>query len=100
MKTRKPAKPYWEMNTQELAEATKEFDREMVVDSFREPTPKERAKWERSQRKRGRPRQGLGHKVVAVSIEKGLLKRTDALAKRLGVSRAQLIARGLLMQLR
>ena len=92
---KKHKKPYWEMNTVELAEATKEFDREFVADSFRQPTPKERAQWLRAKRKPGRPRIGNGHKVISVSVEKNLLKQSDALAKRLGISRAQLIARGL-----
>jgi hypothetical protein len=38
-------KPYWEMTTEELAEATREFDREHVADSFREMTPAEEDAW-------------------------------------------------------
>jgi metal-responsive CopG/Arc/MetJ family transcriptional regulator len=34
-------------------------------------------------------------KVISVSLEKGLLSRCDALAKKLGVSRAALVSRGL-----
>ena len=33
--------------------------------------------------------------MVSVSIEKKLLARSDALAKKMGISRARLIARGL-----
>ena len=32
MTPKRNAKPYWEMSTQELAEATKEFDVEFVAD--------------------------------------------------------------------
>ena len=66
-----------------------------MAESFRKPTPRERAKWLRAKRKPGRPRTGRGVKVISVSVEKELLKQSDALAKRRGISRAQLIAKGL-----
>src|SRR3972149_5677026 len=74
-----PSKPYWEMNTAELREATKEFDREYVGDTFRSATPQEQARFERA-RKRGRPRNGLGSKTISVTVEKRLLAQTDRLA--------------------
>ena len=73
----------------------KEFDREFVADSFEAPAGPARTRWRRAKRKRGRPRLGSGAKVISVSVERRLLKQCDALAKRLGVSRATLIARGL-----
>ncbi len=88
------SKPYWEMTTAELREATKEFDQEFIGDTFRPATAAERARFERA-RKRGRPRNGLGAKTIAVTVEKGLLAKTDRLAKKLHVPRAVLIARGL-----
>jgi hypothetical protein len=92
---RKPgAKPYWEMNTAELREATKEFDREFVGETFRPATPEERARFERA-RKRGRPQVGQGSKTIAVTVEIGLLAAADRLAKKLHVPRAALVARGL-----
>ena len=94
-KDQKPAKPYWEMNTEELAAATAEFDREFVIDEFKPLTPAQRAKWERLQRKPGRPKVGTGVKVISFSIEPGLLDRADRLAKKLKISRAQLVHRGL-----
>jgi len=94
MKGKKPKKPFTEMNTQELAEATAEFDREFVADSFGPPPPEAKAEWEKAKR-RGRPRKGAGAKVISVSVEKGLLDVADSLAKRLKISRAALIARGL-----
>ena len=95
MNRRKQAKPFWEMNTEELAAATAEFDKEFIADTFRPMTVAERARWQRIKRKPGRPRNGRGVKVISVSVEKDLLKQSDALAKRLGISRAQLVARGL-----
>src|SRR5258708_425071 len=95
-KTRpRPQKPYWEMNTEELAEATKEFDQEFIADTFKPLTPEMRKRWEMAKRKPGRPREGAGAQVIAVSVEKTLLKRSDALARKMGLTRAGLIARGL-----
>jgi hypothetical protein len=88
-------KPHTAMTTAELREATAEFDREFVADTFGPPTPPQRAQDRRARRKRGRPRVGQGAKTISVTIEKGLLTKTDRLARRLGTSRAILIARGL-----
>jgi hypothetical protein len=79
-----------------LAAATKEFDREMVVSDSRPLRPAEKEAWEMAKRKPGRPRKGAGVKVISVSIERGLLSRTDLLARSMGVSRASLIERGLI----
>ena len=46
-------------------------------------------------RRRGRPKVGQGAKRVQITVEQGLLKRADAYAKRFGMTRAQLIAKGL-----
>ena len=92
---RKTTKPYQQMNTRELAEATAEFDKEFIIDQCVPMTPAERAQWERIRRKRGRPRKGKGVQVISVSVEKDLLARSDRLARRLGVTRAGLIARSL-----
>jgi hypothetical protein len=91
----KAQKPYWEMNAQELARATAEFDKEFIGDTFKPLTPEMRARWEKAKRKPGRPRVGKGVDVISVSVEKGLLARSDALARRLKVRRSALIARGL-----
>jgi hypothetical protein len=89
------AKPYWEMTTAELREATKEFDREFIGDTFGPPTAEQRAQDRRARRKRGRPRVGRGAKTISVTVEKELLAETDRLAKKLHLPRAVLIARGL-----
>jgi hypothetical protein len=49
--------------------------------------------------RRGRPMVGQGAKRVQVSVEGGLLKRADAYAARHGLTRAQLVARGLKLAL-
>jgi hypothetical protein len=89
--SRKPKKKYWEMNTQELAAATAEFDEEFVADKSRPLTPEERALWERI---RSTPDPD-NVKIIAVHVEKALLDRCTALAKKKRISRDCLIARGL-----
>ena len=86
-------KPWDQMTTAELAEATKEFDEEFVIDRTRPMNAAERARWERA--KRGRPRVGKGSRAVSVTIEVGLLERADRVARQRGVTRARLIAEGL-----
>jgi hypothetical protein len=95
MKRKRPATDFPRMTTAELRAATREFDREMVADEFHPLSLAERARWERARRKPGRPRRGAGAKVISVSVERGLLVRSDALAKNLGITRASLVERGL-----
>lgn len=95
MSGRKRNKPYTEMNARELAAATAQFNREFIIDESREQTADERAQWQRAKRKRGRPKQGQGVRIISVSIERGLLERADRLARRLKLRRTQLIAAGL-----
>ncbi len=82
-------------STADLDRITADLDREFVADTFRSPTKEEKRIWRRAKRKRGRPVRGKGCKIISLSIEKGLLVRTDRLARRKRVSRAELIARGL-----
>ncbi len=83
------------MNAEELAAATAEFDEEMAISRSRSLTSAERRTWQEARRKPGRPRRGAGVKVISVSVERRLLSKSDALASRLGISRAALIERGL-----
>jgi hypothetical protein len=91
---KKKQKPYWEMNTAELREATKEFDREFVGVPGKPLTAADRKLLARARRK-GRPQVGQGAEKIRVSIERGLLSAADATAKRLRISRSELIAKGL-----
>jgi len=88
-------KPYDRMNADELAEATAEFDREAIVAPGRPATASERRKFNRVRRKMGRPRIGKGAARVLVTVERGLLKEADNFAKRNGLKRAQMFAKGL-----
>src|SRR5580700_2829789 len=81
--SRKPkAKPYWEMTTEELREATKEFDAEFVAGKAEELTSPMKARWERTKAKAGRAENGLSRQTIAVQLEKGLLDQCLALAKK------------------
>ena len=90
----KTTKKYWEMNKTELAEATKEFDQEFIADKARPMTLKERRE-ERLARRRGRPRIGKGAQKIHISLERGLVKQADKVAKQKGWCRSELIARAL-----
>jgi hypothetical protein len=93
----KKTKQYWEMSADELAAATREFDRENVAETFRDMTPAEEKAWRAAvgKKRRAQSVDANGVKIVPVRIEAGLLKRADALAKKRGVSRARLVADGL-----
>jgi uncharacterized protein (DUF4415 family) len=94
MKTKKPTKPYWEMTTEELREATKQFDEEFVGDKAKPLSPRMRALWEKAQAK-GEPINGKAKQTIAVRLDAALLKRCTALAKKKRLTRDALIARGL-----
>src|SRR5947209_13245870 len=93
--TRKKEKPYWEMTTEELAEATKEFDEEFVADKAKPLTPEMRARWERAKAMPALSEDGNVEKSIGVRLDKHLLERCTALAKKKRISRDALIARGL-----
>jgi hypothetical protein len=88
-------KKHTQMTARELAKATTEFDKENVVDRSRPLNAAERARWHKAKRKLGRPKVGKGVKVISLSLERGLLSRADKAAKKLGISRAQLVSQGL-----
>ncbi|HEX4052970.1 MAG TPA: hypothetical protein VHX86_01765 [Tepidisphaeraceae bacterium] len=91
---KKPRKAYWDMTSEELTEATKEFDREGTILRTKPLSAEMRRKWEKA-KKRGRPKVGGGSKRVLISMETGLLFRADKLARRRGIGRSELIAEGL-----
>ncbi|MGD0462872.1 MAG: hypothetical protein ABSB74_10330 [Tepidisphaeraceae bacterium] len=89
------------MNADELAEATKKYDKEFVADEARPLTAAERKVFE-SARRRGpvRPRMGKSAEKINITIERGLLRETDGLASKSGKSRSELIAESLRLLLR
>jgi len=102
-KRRSPIEEFLALSPEEKEREYQAVDREFIWAETKPLTAEDRKAWKKFRervRTRGRPKVGQGAKVVSVSIEGGLLKRTDALARRKGVSRAQLVARGLKMLLR
>jgi len=95
MKSEKPSKPFCEMTTAELREATKQFDEEFVGDKAQPLTPEMKARWERAKAKGVSGENGSADAHIAVRLDKTLLKRCTALAKKKRLSRDALIARGL-----
>jgi hypothetical protein len=71
------------------------YNREIPLSETRPLTAAERKRWEKAKKRMGRPKVGRGAKVISLSVERGLLERADAYAQRTGMSRAQLVARGL-----
>ena len=96
----KAKKNYWEMNLEELREATKEFDKPWTgkglpgkaLTAVDREVHRQAAAYARKTNA-GRPRKGLGALRVQVSMERGLLARADAYARIHGLSRAALLAR-------
>lgn len=95
MNKKKVSKPYWEMTTAELREATKQFDEEFVAEKSRPLTAEERALWDEVRNKPSPAEKANRKQTVTVQIDKTLLKRCTALARKKRVSRDALIARGL-----
>ena len=84
-----------------LSDAEKErvwesFNREIPRSETRPLSAAMRREWEKAKRRRGRPRSGEGAKPVYVTIERALLRRADNYAKAQGLTRAQLVAKGLM----
>lgn len=70
------------------------FDREIPFEETRPLTPAETRLWQRAARKsKGRPK-AAGTRVQA-TVNRTLLRRADAYARRHGLSRSQLIAQGI-----
>ncbi len=95
MKQKRQSKPSWEMTTEELEEAAKGFDEEFVFEKSRPLTPEEKALWDVVKAKGDPSKNGKAEAHIAVRIDKALLKRCTALAKKKRLSRDALIARGL-----
>jgi hypothetical protein len=72
-----------------------EFENGVDRPQFRPLNAAELKKWARIKRRIGRPVVGKGSKMVAVSMERGLLKEVDKYAKAHDMKRAEMIAQGL-----
>ncbi len=90
-----PINDFLSLSEAEKEKVSLEFDREFIGDTFGPLSPAHRRQWQRIKKSLGRPVKGKGHKVISVSIERGLLAKADALAKRRKITRASLIAQAL-----
>jgi hypothetical protein len=88
-------KPWWEMNTAELAKATAKYDRPFAAMNEAKPLTARDKKLFAKARRRGRPQIGDGADRVLISIERKLLKRADEFATLHGLKRSELIAKAL-----
>ena len=78
---------YWEMNSTELADATRAFDKEFVADKSKPLDAADRA-LHRKAAKPGRPKVGKGAYRINITVEQQLLARTDHFAKTHGLTRS------------
>ena len=96
----KKNKPYWEMTTAELRDATKEFDQPLVCDKGKPLSATDLDRFRKAKEhavaaKRGRPRIGHGAARITTTIERTLLQRADSFARNHGLTRAEMIAQGM-----
>ena len=96
MSRKRQPKPYWEMTTEELREATKQFDEEFIAEKSRPLTPEMRAQWERARAKGAATKYGQTEQTIAVRLDAALLARCTSLAKKKRLTRDALIARGVI----
>jgi hypothetical protein len=90
-----PVEEFIALPDDEKEQIVAEFDTPFIADSFGPLTPAQQTAWRRAKRLMGRPKVGKGARRISRSVELGLLGRSDKMAKKLGVSRSQLVARGL-----
>jgi metal-responsive CopG/Arc/MetJ family transcriptional regulator len=87
---------YVRETSSQIAEDAAHYGRESVIDEFGPMNSKARARWPAARRKPGRGARGRKDvQLISVTVEKGLLSRSDDLARSLGTNRAGLIERGL-----
>ena len=87
-----------EMSAAELIEATREFDEPFVFERGRPMTPGEKIAESRLRRAR---RKGTKRaKKISISLEDDVLKKADALARKKGINRSELISNFVTAQLR
>ena len=100
MKKRKskldPIERFLELSDAEKDAEVARFDSGIDPSEWKPLTALQRKRWDKIQKRlRGRPKIGDGAKVLAVSVERGLLKEADAFAKRHNLKRSQMVAQGL-----
>jgi hypothetical protein len=87
---KKDKKEFWEMDADELAAATAEFDDPNHAPRAVEPTAAQRAQLRRWQRRRSAARAR-----IALSLDRRLIERTDSYAADHGVTFADVVTEAL-----
>lgn len=88
-------KKWHEIASDEIARATRKYDEAFAADKYFRPMPaSERAAHLKSLR-RGQPQRKKAIKRVVIALEQELLQRADSYAKRHGLTRSDIIAKGL-----
>lgn len=96
MKRKSAFERFMEMTDAERDAYVAKYDREEISLKDMKPLTKaDQALLARAVRKPGRPKVGQGAKRVLVSIERSTLAQADAVARKLHISRSELIGRGI-----
>jgi len=90
-----PIEEFLALSDAEKDAAVAQYEREIPLAETRPLNAAERRLWRKVKARLARERRADKAKVVAVSIERGLLRRADSYAKRHAMKRADLVARGL-----
>jgi metal-responsive CopG/Arc/MetJ family transcriptional regulator len=77
----------------EIAEDREGYGKEFAIDEFGPMTPEARSRWAKAKRKPAR--KSKKEQGTPITLDRKLLFRSDDLARSLGVSRGELIERGL-----
>ncbi len=84
---KKQKKPYWEMTTEELAAATREFDDPNYDPPAKKPTPKQLAQLRLWQRNRA-----VKRSTLAISLEQNLIEQAEDYAATHGITFSDLVS--------
>ena len=84
--TTKKRKPYWKMNSQELADATKEYDSPSSQPQFLKAPRAQKARHDKAMKAalRGRPRIGEGARRIQLTIGTGIVESSRRLRSEVG----------------
>jgi hypothetical protein len=93
--TKKKSKPFFKMTAAERDALVKQFDREILFEETKPLSLKGKALWERAKRSKPSPKSRSAAKAVVIPVDEALLNRADKYAKRHGMTRAQVVAKGL-----
>ncbi len=94
MKKKSYYERFMEMTDRQRDAEVANFDREFIGTPGKPLTPADRSQHRRARKKAGRPVVGKGAKRLMITMERELLSKADAYARKKKLSRSQLVARG------